>query len=96
MADIRATFEQWTGEVVAVRSVHDSQAFTGGVLEEVNAWGIVLRHIRRIATGPAEQTSYGGWTQPGEDREISEFFPWHMVSSIRILEPEEREPSEGS
>jgi hypothetical protein len=90
----RVAFADWVGETVVVFFPGGAIPAEYGVLEEVNDWGLVLRHPRRIswpsADTPDETTGRGA--RGGQDlRNVTEFRPWHMISSVRVLEPEERE-----
>jgi hypothetical protein len=88
MPDRRVLFADWVGEAVELSSSGGKRIPEYGVLEEVNDWGLVLRHRRNIqwsSTGSSE--SY----DQQDLRNVSEFLPWHTISGIRVLEPEERE-----
>jgi hypothetical protein len=90
----RVAFADWVGEAVVVFYPGGAIPADYGVLEEVNDWGLVLRHPRRISwpsAHPPDETT--GRPAPGEQdlRHVAEFRPWHMISGVRVLEPEERE-----
>jgi hypothetical protein len=90
----RVVFADWVDEAVMVFYSGGSIPADYGILEEVNDWGLVLRHLRRIswssAAPPDEATGRLG--AGGEDlRSVDVFRPWHMISGVRVLEPEERE-----
>ncbi|MDF2704244.1 MAG: hypothetical protein K0S10_3190 [Rubrobacteraceae bacterium] len=85
-------FEAWEGEAVEVTSEGNTPA-TRGILAEVNNSGIVMRFrqwvaVRSPVTEEAERQS------PNELREISLFRPWHTISGVRLLEPEEEQALE--
>jgi hypothetical protein len=83
-------FEDWEGEAVQVSYPGGSIPADYGVLEEVNEWGLVLRSRRRLTwPDPTAGEEHG---LGGQDvRLVSEFRPWHVISGVRVLEPEERE-----
>jgi hypothetical protein len=89
MAERRVAFADWVGKAVAVESSSRHVVQTYGQLEEVNDWGLVLRHRTRVtwpsAESPEESHDHQDW------REVSEFRPWHTVGGVRVLEPEEKE-----
>jgi hypothetical protein len=84
----RRLFGNWVGEAVEVSSSGGRRIPGYGVLEEVNDWGLVLRHSRNIqwsSTGSSENYNQQ------DLRNVSEFLPWHTISGVRVLEPEEKE-----
>jgi hypothetical protein len=81
----RVVFADWVGRPVEVRTVHGEWP-EYGVLEDVSDWGVVLRTRRTIAWGPTDEF---GTSENQEDRQVADFRPWHMVVSVRVLEPEE-------
>ena len=81
----RRGFAEWKGQPVMVSFPGGNIHRDYGVLEEVNEWGLVLRSNQRIVW----RTEAGEFT--GHDvRQVPEFRPWQMISSVRMLEPEER------
>jgi hypothetical protein len=88
MTDRRVPFADWVGEAVELSSSGGKRIPEYGVLDEVNDWGLVLRHRRNIqwsSTGSSENYDQQ------DLRIVPEFLPWHTISAIRVLEPEERE-----
>lgn len=59
-----------------------------GKLEDVSEHGIVLRSSKEVSWGGRMKS---GRQRNNETRTVSEFYPWHVVAKIRVLEPEERE-----
>jgi hypothetical protein len=87
MAEGRMDFADWVGEAVMVFYPGGAGPAEYGVLEEVNDWGLVLRRDRWIhwaPRGPDER-------RESDFRTVYEFHPWHIVNSVRVLEPEEQE-----
>ena len=76
----------WIGQAVVL---HRASNPTYGTLEAMGEYGAVMLHAVGMASGSTPQDQYGG--QHTESRTVAEFFPWHTVSSIRPLEPEERQ-----
>jgi hypothetical protein len=89
MADRRG-FAEWEGNPVIL----NESGSEVGLLEEVTDWGIVLDRPKGIRLSRKyEQGSRFDVITTGHqvERQVSEFRPWHTISSIRLLEPEERE-----
>ena len=86
MTERRVLFADWVGQAVMVFYPGGNIPVDYGVLDEVNDWGLVLNHPLRISWPT------GGLEDPSEQdvRYVSEFRPWHMVSGVRLLEPEEK------
>ncbi len=87
MADQRG-FAEWEGRPVMLNE-SDSEV---GLLEEVTNWGIILNGTKAIRV-PREHEKgalYDVHTAEQVERRVSEFRPWHTISSIRLLEPEEK------
>jgi hypothetical protein len=83
----RRGFAEWEGKAVQVYYTGGKTPADYGVLEEVNDWGLMLRLSSRRISWPGEVE--GGSYE--DHRDVSEFRPWHMVSRVRVLEPEEKE-----
>jgi len=81
MAERQVNFAQWEGNYVQVSPSSIDDLSDTGQIEEVIEWGLVLRLQRRISWGEGRQDS----------RMVSEFRPWHSITAVRVLEPEERE-----
>jgi hypothetical protein len=88
MSERRVVFADWIGQAVVVLYPGGMMPADYGVLEEVNDWGLVLRSTRTISWS-TEESEFGG--QEDFVRSVLEFHPWHMVSRVRVLEPEEKE-----
>jgi hypothetical protein len=86
LSEGRVVFADWVGEAVIVLSLGGRSHADYGILEEVNDWGLVITY-RRLITWATETGEWGGQ----DERHISELKPWHMISSVRVLEPEEKE-----
>lgn len=85
MTGQRTAFADWENKAVAVTSPgHDKEEL--GVLEEVNDSGVVLQFGRWITVRPEKRGNAGDYTSPNDFRHVSEFRPWHMIASIRMLE----------
>jgi hypothetical protein len=88
MAEERVRFADWQGENVMVNLVNGDAPV--GVLEEVNDWGLVLRSEVGIWWTPDEPPDDEGFIRSKQVfRTVSEFYPWTMVGSVRVLEPDE-------
>jgi hypothetical protein len=85
MADRRG-FAEWEGHPVMVFYTGGNIREDYGVLEEINEWGLVLRSYQRIVWGTPQEESGGQ-----DMRQVSQFRLWRMISSVRVLEREERE-----
>jgi hypothetical protein len=84
----RNRFVDWVGETVMVNMTHGGAPV--GVLEEVNDWGIVVRSDQDIWWQPIQEPDEEGYVQTKQVvREVSEFYPWPMVVSVRVLELDE-------
>lgn len=83
-------FADWVGEVVRVH--YGGQQYPDyGHLEEVNEWGLVLRHNRNLSWPDREKTDeYGNEIETYEQREVAELIPWRVIAGVRVLEPEEK------
>jgi hypothetical protein len=86
LSEGRVVFADWVGEAVIVLSLGGRSHADYGILEEVNDWGLVITY-RRLITWATEAGEWGGQ----DERNISELKPWHIISSVRVLEPEEKE-----
>jgi hypothetical protein len=87
MANRPEVFADWEGEAARV-FYPGGDAPDVGVLEEVNDWGLVLRRGRWLSWSKKEGSRV---QKDSEFRHVAEFHPWHMVSGVRLLEPEEKE-----
>jgi hypothetical protein len=86
----RSRFVDWVGETVLVNMTHGGTPV--GILEEVTDWGIVLRSDQELWWEPDQEPDEEGYTQMKHVvREVSEFYPWPMVVSVRVLEQDEAE-----
>lgn len=86
MADERVP-DAWMGkDVVMFRPQMDP---TYGQLESMHDSGLVIRHRAYVSWRIGEST-LGAEQRDSDNRLVSEFFPWHVMSGFRLQEEEEK------
>ena len=97
------TPRHWIGSDVLLKTIKHLEALTWhearrttkyGTLQDVSPEGVVLYEKETISWGHQDYDPEEGRRGSREDRLVYQFYPWHIIFSIRPQEEEEKREQE--